>query len=288
MSYKHLTPKERVFIALMLNQRCSIREIASELDRAPSTISRELRRNKKSRNRYGAKAAQDRYECRMRWQRTGKHTDLPLRQYVLDKLQLLWSPEQIAGRIRLDFPHDPSMRISHTTIYRWLYKEQIPRAKQARKGRRHYGHKHGDGRGKLRNVKEVRRRERLGDWEADTMVGTHSFSSPSLLSLCERKSRACGLVLLHRNRAAEVLQALENFFSDPAHILKTITSDRGKEFYCFKDVEERLQVPFYFARPHSPWQKGSVENLNGLIRQYFPTGVWGQWRVMFSPSSVIR
>ena len=278
MSYTHLTLEERILLEELRKGKRSIRAIAEELGRSPSTISRELRRNQritKRHRRYFPHNAQRQYEARIRQDRIGKFEQAQLADYVQEKLLLAWSPEQIAGRMALDFPDAAAMRIAHGTIYRWLKRERIPRAKEARKYLRHYGRTYGDGRGKLQGVRElkdrpveVQRRERFGDWEMDTMVSKEW--GPCLLTLCERKSQYCGVVLLKERTTKEVGAALNQFFSGRAHVLKTLTSDRGKEFYAWRQVEQDLNVRQYFTRPYSPWQKGCVENLNGLIRQFFP------------------
>jgi len=215
------------------------------------------------------------YKARIHQKRSGKYGQKQLTDYVGEKLQLYWSPEQIAGRMRLEFPDNAKMRVAHSTIYRWLKKEQLPRAKEVRKRLRHYTNPYGDGRGKLRDVrelkdrpKEVQRRERYGDWEIDTVVSKDW--GKCLLTLCERKSQYCGIVLLCERTTKEVLAALVRFFDGHKHPLKSLTSDRGKEFSAWRQVEQELNVMQYFTRPYSPWQKGAVENLNGLIRQFFP------------------
>ena len=115
-------------------------------------------------------------------------------------------------------------------------------------------------------------RKRLGDWEVDTIVSSHRSHQECLLSVCDRKSRYCGLVLLRRRNASEVMRGFHFLFDSKELPLETMAGDRGTEFACYKEVESFWNVPFYFARPHSPWQKPSVENQNGLVRQFFPKG----------------
>jgi len=253
--------------------------MAAELGRSPSTISRELRRNctvTKRHRRYFPRSAHQRYRARISLERPGKYKQAQLVGYVQEKLLLTWSPEQIAGRIRRDFPKDETMRIAHSTIYRWLRREQITQAAALKVNLRHYGHRHGETRGRLNGVRELRersklalRRKRLGDWEVDTIVsGVNRHAC--LLSVCDRKSRYCGLVLLKRRSAKEVMRGFQFLFGAGELPLETITSDRGTEFACYKEVEEAWGIPFFFTRPRAPWQKPSVENQNGLIRQFFP------------------
>ena len=141
---------------------------------------------------------------------------------------------------------------------------------------RHHGHLHGEKRGKFNGVRELKersklalRRKRLGDWEVDTIVSGVDRKD-CLLSVCDRKSRYCGLVLLKRRSAPEVMRGFCFLFGALELPLQTITSDRGTEFACYKNVEAAWSIPFYFTMPHSPWQKPSVENQNGLARQFFP------------------
>lgn len=290
MSYHHLTLSERKFIALLLSNGASIRSIANSLHRSPSTISREIKRNRISPfdqhklahyRRYRFRIAHKKYLARIRRKHKGKYDDRALVSYVQKKLLSAWSPEQVAGRLPLDFPQDPRMRLSHSTIYRWLHKDLISQAAALRLQLRHYGHEHGEKRGKFSGIREIKsrsklalRRKRLGDWEVDTIVSSSRDGHPQcLLSLCDRKSRYCGLVLLKRRTAPEVMRGFRFLFGEASLPLETMTADRGKEFACFNDVEEEFGIPFYFARPSSPWQKPSVENLNGLVRQFFPRGV---------------
>jgi IS30 family transposase len=207
----------------------------------------------------------------------GKYKNESLTAYIREKLALTWSPEQIWGRLPIDFPQNKYMRISHSTIYRWLHEERLSQAAALKMNLRHHGHRHGEKRGKFNGVKELRersklalRRKRLGDWEVDTIVSRSHREC--LLSVCDRKSRYCGLVLLKRRNAPEVMRGFHFLFDSGVLPLETITSDRGTEFACYKDVEKQWEVPFYFTRPRSPWQKPSVENQNGLIRQFFPNG----------------
>lgn len=279
MSYHHLNRKERKKLANLRRLRFSIRQIGKILNRSPSTISREIRRNSES-GRYKCKTACQRYaQRRSRCKPKGKLAYAPLEAYVRDKLMQAWSPEQIAGRLPLDNPANPAMRVSHSSIYRWLHQGLLEQAAALRIHLRHHAHRHGEKRGKFNGVRELRersklalRRKRLGDWEVDTIVSSDRSHPECLLSVCDRKSRYCGLVLLRRRSAPEVMRGFHFLFDGGTLPLKTMAGDRGKEFACFEEVENCWQIPFYFCRPHSPWQKPSVENQNGLIRQFFPKG----------------
>ena len=279
MSYHHLSKSERKKIANMHRLRFSIRRIAKILGRSASTISREIRRNSTS-SKYRSNVAHELYACRRtQCKPKGKISREPLREYIREKLMEAWSPEQIAGRLPLDFPGQPNMRVSHSSIYRWLHQELFCQAAALKLNLRHDGHRHGEKRGKFNGVRELNersklalRRKRLGDWEVDTIVSSDRRYRECLLSVCDRKSRYCGLVLLRRRNAPEVMRGFHFLFDTGTLPLETMTGDRGTEFACYKDVETCWNIPFYFARPRSPWQKPSVENQNGLVRQFFPKG----------------
>ena len=280
MSYHHLSRKERGKLALLEANHIPIREVARQLGRNTSTISRELRRNSQENGRYRADPAQARAVLRHQKScRRPLYEQVAVSGYVREKLLCCWSPEQISGRIRLDFPDDPTMRVAHSSIYRWLHAGLLYQAADLRPNLRHYGHQHGEKRGKFNGARELKtrskkalRRQRLGDWEVDTIVSCERTDTSCVLTSCDRKSRACRLVL-HKNKTKpEAMRGFHVLFDAPGVPLETITGDRGTEFACYPEVEEQLKTPFYFTRPRSPWQKPSVENLNGLIRQFFPKG----------------
>ena len=280
MSYTHLTLNERKIIEEMWKDKRKIREIARELDRSPSTISRELKRNIRINKRhriYGPYAAQRKYEERIKQRRKGRYEEKELVDYVREKLMLTWSPEQISGRIQLEYPEDSHMRIAFSTIYRWLNLGLVPCAAELKTKLRHHGHTHGDKRGKKVNARELKtrckeamRRTRLGDWEADTVVWGAAPHDTYLLNITDRKSRYCCLAVLRSVAKKNMLRAFTFFFDGGKLPLETMTSDRGAEFNCHQEFEEQLGGLFYYTRPSSPWQKPTVENTNGLIRQFFP------------------
>ena len=278
MSYHHLTREERGKLSLLYNNGVKIRQIARVLQRAPSTVSREVKRNRKQ-ERYRAEDAHTAYVCRRRLPQPWKLKDPELENYVRAKLLLCWSPEEIAGRLPLEYPAQPRMRVSHSTIYRWLHRELLPQAASLKLKLRHHGRRRGEKRGQFHGVRELTersrqalKRTRIGDWEVDTILSAGRQNRDSLLSVCDRKSRYCGLVLLRRTSAPEVLRGFQFLFGASKLPLLTMTADRGKEFACYKEVESIWKIPVYFCRPRSPWQKPSVENQNGLIRQFFPRG----------------
>jgi IS30 family transposase len=275
----HLTVEEREVIAHMHRAGNTQTQIADRLGRHKSTVSRELRRNR-SRNGYWAVTAQRRAEKR-RSQRpwVGKMERPEVRRYVQERLRQRWSPDQIAGRSRSDFSHDRRRQISHPTIYTWIRSEEAA-GKRWQRYLRRLGRKRPDWekRGRIRASASIAgrpavvdRRRRYGDWEGDTIVGANRRGGA--VTLVERKS---GYVLLGKVpnlQAATVRQvAAGRYRSTPAALRKTLTLDNGKEFAEHEQLAEEAELKVYFAKPYSAWQRGTNENTNGLIRQFFPKG----------------
>ena len=280
MSYHHFSTDERKKIAKMCRCHTTVRDIARVMGRNPSSISREIRRNSET-GKYQWTVAMEKYHRRREMCcRKPKYAHPALAAYVAEKLTLAWSPEQIEGRLPLDFPIDARMRASMGSIYRWIYGNHLSRSVELRMKLRRYGDLHGDKRGHRIGARELKeryrdamRRKRCGDWEADTVVFGVGADRGHLLNLTDRKSRYCCLMLLRNVKREEVLRAytfcLEN---KPLH---TVTSDRGSEFNCHHEFEEQFTARgalYYYTRPASPWQKPTVENTNGLLRQFFPRG----------------
>lgn len=283
MPYRHLTPFERASIELLHRQGQSVRAIARELGRSPSTVSRELARNRSNHRRYRAVQAQRDYlqrrERSRKPHRLAAHA--PLRRYVETKLGEDWAPEQIARTLPLDFPRDATMRISHETIYTFVYADKrangtlYTHLRQAHRSRRRRGNvnrKRGllPGRVSIEDrPKIVETRRRTGDWEADLVHGRRR--GPAVLTLVERKHGFLLAEKVRDKRAYTVAQAiLAAFRQIPNELVKTITFDNGKEFALFKTVEQALDAKTYFARPYAAWERGTNENTNGLLRQYLP------------------
>lgn len=277
MSYHHLTRVERGKIALLHNNNTSVRKIAEALERSPSSISREINRNKTERS-YKADTAHVKYkDRRKRSRRHSRLEDTSLINYVEERLLLTWSPEQVANRMKYEYPENLGMRIAFSTIYRWLKQDLLGQAALLQPCLRHYNHRHGDMRGRFHGVREIKtrckealRRKRVGDWEVDTIVSCWSKVRECLLNAVDRKSRFCTLALIKNKTQKDVMRGFQMTLSGLP--VKTLTSDRGKEFACYQEAEDWFHAPFYFARPYSPWQKPTVENTNGLIRQFFPNG----------------
>jgi len=286
-SYNHLKPEERATVMLMMREGATVRSVARTLCRAPSTISRELKRNCPDGLIYEAAAAGDRarekrYEKR-RWPKMGPYTVLfGVVEYFLRER---WSPEQIAGALRNCYPDKPERRVSHETIYNALYvmpkgelrTELLGCLRQARRIRRPRARGE-DRRGQIQDMvslhvrpPEVEDRLIPGHWEGDLIKG--AFNRSAVGTLVERTSRLVMLVRMENASAAAALEGFSRVLNGiPEPMRKTLTYDQGKEMSEHKQLTERTGVAVFFADPHSPWQRGSNENTNGLLRQYLPKG----------------
>ena len=283
MSHQHLTSEERIVIDLFLRLGMSRREIAVCLGRSHTTIARELLRNG-PKSGYRAQTAQKRAEMRRSKPRHYRcQSRPPLVAYVDKKLRNDWAPEQIAGRIRLDHPHDQQMRISAETIYRWAYTaahhggsihRHLRRGRIRRRPQKRYGKgiRFLPGRvGIAQRPEVVASRSRFGDWEGDLVSG--SYGKAALVSCIERKSRYLLAAKVEDKTAISFNAALVGQMRTiPAELRQTLTLDNGSEMARFKDLEAAIGVTTYFCEPHSPWQRGANENCNSLLRQYFPRG----------------
>jgi IS30 family transposase len=275
----HLTLEEREIIAHEHRAGKMQTQIADRLGRSKSTISRELRRNR-SRNGYWAVAA-DGKARRRRSERpwVAKMQRPEVRRYVRDRLRRRWSPDQIAGRSRSDFPGDRRRWISHPTIYAWIGGEEAA-GKHWRRYLRRLGRKRPDWekRGRIRAGTSIEgrpavvdRRRRFGDWEGDTIVGANRRGGA--VTLVERKSGYLLLGKVPTLQAATVRQtAAELYRTTPPKLRKTLTLDNGKEFAEHERLTEEAALKIYFAKPYCAWQRGTNENTNGLVRQFFPKG----------------
>lgn len=284
MSHQHLTPEERFAIELFLGLGMSSREMAVCLRRSHTTISRELRRNG-SASGYRSQTAQKRADSRRSQPRHYRCQQRePVVAYVGEKLRNDWAPEQIAGRIRMDYPHDKWMRVSTETIYRWTYTDafhggssykHLRRGRDRRRPQMRYskGKRFFPGRIGIADRPEiVTSRSRFGDWEADLVAG--SFAKAALVSCIERKSRYLLAAKVDDKTAASFNTALAAQLAVvPGDLRLTLTLDNGSEMARFKELEAATGVSAYFCEPRSPWQRGANENCNGLLRQYFPRGI---------------
>ena len=264
----------------------SLRSIAAQLHRAPSTISREMRRNGGHR-RYRAAAADKRAwdrALRPKLCKLARHEEL--RQLVAARLQDNWSPEQIAGWLRHTYPDDEAHQVSHETIYRSLFVQARGVLKQdlqahLRSGRAIRRSRHatgkGDQRGSLTDMISIRERPASvedravpGHWEGDLLCGS---SNSYIVTLVERHTRYVLLAKVQSRDSRSVITALiEQAKRLPDELRKSLTWDRGKEMAEHRRFTLATDVAVYFCDPQSPWQRGSNENSNGLLRQYFPKG----------------
>ena len=284
-AYTHMSAEERETLSLGLAQGASLQAIAKMLGRAPSTLSREHARNARG-TPYRACTAQRLAAARAcQPRRRRKLLDPWLWQYVRTHLGQGCSPEQIAGRLRREYPHDMQKHCSPETIYTALYvlprgalrRELLAALRQARKARRPRS-RGTDRRGQLPNMTsiadrpaEVASRTVPGHWEGDLLKGARNGSAVG--TLVERTTR---LVILARMDGTDAASAYQGFTKKlrhvPAPLRKTLTYDRGKEMAEHARLAQRLAIQVFFADPHSPWQRGTNENTNGLLRQYLPKG----------------
>jgi transposase, IS30 family len=282
--YTQLSLDERYQISTLRQQGNSVRKIATTLDRSASTISRELKRNIISpKNGYQPLLADEiKWSRRWRGSRLERHPEL--QKYVLDKLVMGLSPEQIAGRMTLE---NHSMKISHESIYRFVY-AQIARYKDYSwrhllpYGKSKRGHRSKSILGSVSNIphrisihqrpQEVLSREEAGNWETDLMM--FSDKKSNLMVSIERKSRFVFLNLQSTKQAAPLMKNLaKNLMQIPPELLKSMTFDNGTEFYRHHSLTKKFGMKTFFCDPHKPWQKGSVENMNARLRRYLPRNI---------------
>ncbi|MEU0886253.1 IS30 family transposase [Lentzea sp. NPDC005914] len=286
---RFLNEDERVIIADRRRAGATLRQIAEDLGRDRSTISRELRRNAHQiSGDYRPYAAQRRAESRRPRPKTGKIAANPeLRQVIQDGLDLRWSPEQIVARLRRDFPDRPELHVVHETIYQSLYVQGRGEL------RRELAVALRTGRAMRRPRRQAQQRtprmatpmvmisERPaeaddravpGHWEGDLIIGKDNKTA--IGTLVERATRYVMLVHLPHGRTAEVVRdaLIGTMGSLPAHLARSLTWDQGSEMHRHHEFSVATDIPVYFCDPHSPWQRGSNENTNGLLRQYFPKG----------------
>jgi IS30 family transposase len=271
-TYHQLTQEQRYQIYALKKTRHSLSEIAEVIGVHRSTVSRELNRNRGQRG-YRPQQAQN-----LAVQRRQKATPRISRQTwaVVEKLlRQDWSPEQISGRLK----KEQKVYISHEWIYQHVLADKraggdlYKHLRCQKKRRKRYGAY--DRRGKLPNCRSIEERpavvnarKRLGDWEVDTMIG--KSHKQAILTLTERKSRFTMLAKVARRTASAVRQPVCRVLWPVQDKVHTLTSDHGKEFADHEQIAEALNLKFYFAHPYAAWERGTNENTNGLLRQYFP------------------
>ncbi len=284
---RYLSWSEREEIAALVHSGCGVRAIARQLGRDPSTITRELARGA-TRRGYRPSVSQTKVDLSRAAPRAAKlATNLRLRREVQTRLQRRESPEQIAGRLVLEFPDDLEMRVSPETIYQSLYvvargglKRELTTYLRTGRSMRKPRRREGERRGRIPNMvmiserpPEVEDRTVPGDWEGDLIKGS-TASNSAVGTLVER---ATGFVmLLHLpdgHGALAVQEALvEKMATLPEQLRQSLTWDQGSEMTNHVAIAEATGLDIYFCDPHSPWQRGSNENTNGLLRQYLPKG----------------
>ena len=285
LSYTHFTLEERKYLQQLLSEGLSFRKIAMILERSPSTISREVKRNRaaykphrKTDNPYWYNhwRAQNLYVSRRRQAgRQAIKEGSKQWDYIVEKLNLYWSPEQICGRWHMEYPNEKPLHFS--TIYRYIRNKKFPKIEVKTHLRR---------RGKriqTRNAnynsiqpdriipqwpEEIRQRARIGDWEGDTVYG--GVGKGLLVTQVDRRSRFLRAGLLAKRDALLTKEVIVKLLKGLP--VKSISLDNGSEFAEFRALEEELQTEVYFAEPHKPWQRGTNENTNDLLRFFFKKG----------------
>ena len=278
MNYTQLSQSERYYISSMRANKVSFSQIARDLGRSTSTVSREFKRNIRPDGRYAAFVAHSYAVARRRRSRRGSQFPPECWQLIYSLLKEKWSPEQIVN----DFAQKGLYSISFQTLYRviridrrrggFLFKNLrgVPKRRRKRYGRL-------DSRGVLRGKRlidtrpmYINTRKEYGHWEADTVMGKDKHQC--FLTLVERKSGYNRIAKLQNRTAKNVTKAMIEIIAKEPELFKTITFDNGTEFHSYKVLEDMFGVRCYFANPHAPWERGCNENFNGLLRQYFPKG----------------
>jgi IS30 family transposase len=287
--YQQLQPEDRVTLASLIQQKYTVREIALVLGRSPSTVSRELRRNAQPAG-YASTAART---CALQRRRQGRapnklHRDGILFDVMRHFLGLRWSPEQIALTLAHIYPKGHEHRVSHETIYNCIYAQPVGELKRELIATLRHAHnkrvprsKGEDRRGQIPDMvsihvrpPEIEDRQFPGHWEGDLIKGAANASAVG--TLVERTSRLLMLIKLPEFKpasAANVMQAFSDKLLGIAEPMRqSMTYDQGREMAMHKELSRRTKMAVYFCDPHSPWQRGSNENTNGLVRQYLPKG----------------
>jgi IS30 family transposase len=285
MSHTHLSLNERYVIHHLIVFGLSYREIGRRLKRHHTTISREVQRNWKGWGSYWHEAAQkeaDKKKHKARHHR--KRDNKQLYNYVMRRIKKEWSPEEIVGRMRQEKNRDKDFCISVECIYQWIYQDALSkgdlykglrRNHKRRKKQRKYGTLRGllvDRVSLSERPGIVETRNRIGDWEGDTMEGKKGGAH--IATHVERKSRFLMAGKLKDKKSATMAEeTIKLFRKIPKKFRKTLTVDNGKEFANFLQIESETGLDVYFSDPYSPWQRGTNENTNGLLRQYLPKGL---------------
>ena len=275
MSYKHLSPEERYYIEVERGNEVSSNEIAKHLSRATSTISREIARNSGERgyrHKQALKRCQERHTNKAKRVKITQKVGLQITSFLKQD----WSPEQIAGRLAAS----DTIKLHHESIYRYILSDKQAGGQlykhlrhQRKKYRKRYGSAHNrtgipnrvdiDQRPQIANE-----RKRIGDWEADTIIG--KAHQGAIVTLDERKSKLRLAMPLQSKKSGPVAVCMIVLLHRLKQHVETITFDNGKEFSMHEQVANDLECTTYFAKPYHSWERGQNENANGLLRQYFP------------------
>jgi IS30 family transposase len=291
MHNTHLKAFERDIIALRLHQNVKQNKIAQELNRDPSVISREIRRNSTYVNwfdsprgtemMYFPDKAQKKYRKRINKSNVNYPFKSPnLMRYVVSGLEKEWSPDTISGKLKKDFPDDSSMRISHEKIYQDCFTQygisqgwnkMLLRGKNKRADRVYKTARADRIPGRIdidERPVEADERSEFGHWEIDTVWSSDRYYG--LLVIVERKTRYTYVSLIPRKNKEEVLKSIKKLLLDKKELVKSITFDNGSEFAGHRDIAELLDCDTYFCKPYSSWERGTCENTNGRIRRRYP------------------
>jgi IS30 family transposase len=287
ISGRYLSQNDRIEIADGVARGEPVKSIAARIGRSYQSVYRELARNRKPDGRYEPWFAHNQAHVRRRRPKPHKfETDDELRLVVADKLARRWSPVQIARWLRRRWPRRRHWHVCHETIYEAVYRGLIivPDGQTLRTGRV-YRHRRGRGRTRdgalkqctnLRSIHQrplsVESRRHVGHWEGDLIIGAGLRSA--IATLVERKTRHTILVPLRGGHTAELVgdRLIETLTALPLAVRRTLTWDQGNEMFQHERIEAATGTQIYFADPHAPWQRGTNENTNGLLRQYFPKG----------------
>ena len=277
MSYSHFTIEERASIKHLLTKGVSIRQIAKELNRSASSVSREIKRNVGEPNEFGeiytVKRAERKYKERVSKAHNIVQFPLEVIQIIEQRIKETWSPEQIAAFYKEQgFP-------CYKTIYKWINDGTIINGNKKLLRRKGKGGWY-ETRGKFNKGKSVRTRDKkiykradYGHWELDTVVSGRGKTKACFITLVERKSRFYKAIKSPNRHADVVASLIINYLKHfPSELVKTITTDNGSEFAEWETIEKELNCEIYFCDTFCAWQKGSNENSNGLLREFFPKG----------------
>lgn len=281
MSYTHFTINDRICIQDYLNKGYSINKMSKLMKRSKSSISEEIRKNSVEHYGYIARIAQEKSNKRKRNCKWEHAISERLKNYIEEKLMLTWSPEQISERLKLDYPDDETMRISFKTIYTAIYNgnlNKVSKINLRRKGKK-YNYKNSN-KGKIKDCipmserpESINNRENVGDWETDTVKGKKGTKA-CLATFADRKLRYYIAVRMSNNTANNFNKAADTKFRlESRGKVNSFNCDNGKEFSKHKELSKKFNnAKVYFAKPHAPWEKGTNENGNGLLREIFPKG----------------